>query len=54
VKPYLCDPHWEAELHTQLGAHGLTSRFVLEALQRNDGDHLWSIDVPPLLQPELH
>jgi hypothetical protein len=19
VKPYLCDPHWEAELHTQLG-----------------------------------
>jgi len=119
VKPYLCDPHWEAELHTQLGqpqpcaavqafwplweqvlaemtsrgvktgpmsysgwndghpgfaraiwclihhlaasrvvetgvAHGVTSRFVLEALQRNDGGRLWSIDVPPLLLPELH
>jgi hypothetical protein len=119
VKPYLCDPHWEADLHTQLGqsqpcaavqafcplweqvlaemtsrgvktgpmsysgwndgdpgltraiwclihhlaasrvvetgvAHGVTSRFVLEALQRNDGGRLWSIDMPPLLLPELH
>ncbi len=35
-------------------AHGVTSRFVLEALQRNDGGRLWSIDVPPLLQPEFH
>jgi predicted O-methyltransferase YrrM len=35
-------------------AHGVTSRFVLEALQRNGGGRLWSIDVPPLLQPELH
>ncbi len=29
-------------------AHGVTSRFVLEALARNGGGHLWSIDVPPL------
>jgi len=118
VKPYLCDPHWEADLHTHLGqprpcaavqafrplweqvlaemtsrgvktgpmsysvwndgdpgvtraiwclirhlaaskvvetgvAHGVTSRFVLEALQRNGGGHLWSIDLPLLLLPEL-
>jgi hypothetical protein len=29
-------------------AHGVTSRFVLEALRRNGGGHLWSIDVPPV------
>lgn len=29
-------------------AHGVTSRFILEALQKNDRGHLWSIDVPPL------
>jgi hypothetical protein len=27
---------------------------VLEALQRNGGGDLWSIDLQPLLQPELH
>jgi hypothetical protein len=27
---------------------------VLEALQRNGGGRLWSIDVPPLVLPELH
>jgi predicted O-methyltransferase YrrM len=35
-------------------AHGVTSRFVLEALARNGGGHLWSIDLPPQLHPELH
>jgi hypothetical protein len=35
-------------------AHGVTSRFVLEALARNGGGHLWSIDRPPMLHPELH
>jgi hypothetical protein len=35
-------------------AHGVTSRFVLEALARNGGGHLWSIDLPPLTHPELH
>jgi len=29
-------------------AHGVTSRFILEALQKNGRGHLWSIDVPPL------
>ena len=29
-------------------AHGLTSRFILEALERNGAGHLWSIDRPPL------
>jgi predicted O-methyltransferase YrrM len=35
-------------------AHGVTSRFILEALSRNGGGHLWSIDLPPLFQPEVH
>jgi hypothetical protein len=29
-------------------AHGVTSRFILEALERNGVGHLWSIDLPPL------
>jgi Methyltransferase domain len=29
-------------------AHGVTSRFVLEALERNGHGHLWSIDRPPI------
>ncbi|HEY2594765.1 MAG TPA: hypothetical protein VGK33_12770, partial [Chloroflexota bacterium] len=29
-------------------AHGVTSRFALEALARNGSGHLWSIDLPPL------
>lgn len=30
-------------------AHGVSSRFILEALERNGGDgHLWSVDHPPL------
>jgi hypothetical protein len=29
-------------------AHGLTSRIILEALERNSDGHLWSIDLPPL------
>jgi len=29
-------------------AHGMTSRFILEALERNGAGHLWSIDYPPL------
>jgi Methyltransferase domain len=28
--------------------HGVTSRFILEALERNRVGHLWSIDLPPL------
>ena len=29
-------------------AHGFTTRFILEALARNERGHLWSIDRPPL------
>jgi hypothetical protein len=29
-------------------AHGVTSRFILEALKRSGDGHLWSIDLPPL------
>jgi Methyltransferase domain len=29
-------------------AHGVTSRFILEALKRNGSGHLYSIDLPPL------
>jgi hypothetical protein len=29
-------------------AHGVTSRCVLEALERNGDGHLWSIDLPPV------
>jgi len=29
-------------------AHGLTSRFILEAFRRNGDGHLWSIDLPPV------
>jgi Methyltransferase domain len=29
-------------------AHGVTSRFVLEALERNGHGHLWSVDRPPI------
>ncbi len=34
-------------------AHGMTSRFILEAMERNGAGRLWSIDHPPLEQ-ELH
>jgi predicted O-methyltransferase YrrM len=35
-------------------ARGVSSRFILEALERNRGGHLWSIDQPPPLDPELN
>jgi Methyltransferase domain len=35
-------------------ARGLTSRFLLEALERNGHGALWSIDLPPPLDRELH
>ena len=38
-------PHTVVE--TGVG-HGVTSRFVLEALERNGAGHLWSVDLPPL------
>ena len=35
-------------------ARGISSRFILEALNRNGVGHLWSIDLPPPLDPELN
>jgi hypothetical protein len=35
-------------------ARGITSRFALEALARNGRGRLWSIDLPPPLDPGLH
>jgi hypothetical protein len=35
-------------------ARGLTTRFVLEAMSLSGTGHLWSIDLPPPLDPELH
>jgi len=35
-------------------ARGFTTRIILEALERNGAGHLWSIDLPPALKPELH
>jgi hypothetical protein len=35
-------------------ARGFTSRIVLEALERNGTGHLWSVDLPPPLRPDLH
>jgi hypothetical protein len=29
-------------------AHGVTSRCILEAMERNGNGHLWSIDLPPI------
>jgi Methyltransferase domain len=33
-------------------AHGVSSRCILEAFERNGDGHLWSIDLPPLTIPE--
>ena len=46
--------HLGAQRVVETGVHGVTSRFVLEALARNGGGHLWSIDLPPPAHPELH
>jgi len=35
-------------------ARGVTSRIVLEALNRNERGHLWSIDLPHLFEKNLH
>jgi len=35
-------------------AHGVSSRCLLEALERNGAGRLWSIDLPPLTIPERH
>jgi predicted O-methyltransferase YrrM len=34
-------------------AHGVSTRFLLEALERNGAGVLWSIDLPPLIDRDL-
>jgi hypothetical protein len=45
--------HPAAVLETGV-ARGITTRFILEAFERNGGGHLWSIDLPPPLHRHLH
>jgi predicted O-methyltransferase YrrM len=41
--------HLNAQVIMETGVgHGVTSRFVLEALRSTGGGHLWSIDLPPI------
>jgi Methyltransferase domain len=41
--------HLKAKKVVETGvAHGVTSRCILEALEKNRGGHLWSVDLPPL------
>lgn len=42
----------ERVVETGVG-RGLTTRVVLEGLERNGAGHLWSIDLPPLLERRL-
>jgi hypothetical protein len=35
-------------------ARGITSRIILEAMERNGHGRLWSIDLPPQLRPQLN
>jgi predicted O-methyltransferase YrrM len=51
---------WCSTLHThpetvvETGvARGITSYFILDALERNGAGHLWSIDIPPLVALDL-
>lgn len=47
--------HLEPDKVVETGvARGITSRFVLEALERNGAGHLWSIDLPPQTKERLH
>jgi predicted O-methyltransferase YrrM len=42
----------ERVLETGVG-RGLTTRVLLEGLERNGAGHLWSVDLPPLLERRL-
>ena len=48
-------PHQRPSVVVETGvARGVTSRIVLEALNRNERGHLWSIDLPHPLDKDLH
>lgn len=47
--------HMRADKVVETGvAHGVTSRFVLEAFRRQGFGQLWSIDLPPPTVPAIH
>jgi predicted O-methyltransferase YrrM len=47
--------HLQARKVVETGvAHGVTSRFVLEAFRRYGAGQLWSIDLPPPTIPAVH
>jgi hypothetical protein len=46
--------HLEPQRVVETGvARGLTTRVVIEALESNGAGHLWSVDLPPLLERHL-
>jgi predicted O-methyltransferase YrrM len=46
--------HMRPERVVETGvAHGVTTRFILEALEANGAGRLWSIDLPPLIERHL-
>ena len=46
--------HLRPERAVETGvAHGVTTRFVLEGMERNEAGVLWSIDLPPLIASGL-
>jgi predicted O-methyltransferase YrrM len=52
---YCLARHLQPEHAVETGvARGVTTRFMLEALERNGEGALFSIDLPPLLATELH
>jgi hypothetical protein len=60
-EPGMTRAAWCLTLHTKPRAvvetgvaRGITSRFILEALDRNGDGHLWSIDLPPAVDTSLH
>ena len=47
--------HLEPQRVVETGvARGVTTRLILEAMSRNRQGHLWSVDLPHPLRPELH
>jgi hypothetical protein len=60
-EPGLVRAAWTVMSHRRPGvvietgvARGLTTRFILEAIERTGSGHLWSIDLPPPRARELH
>lgn len=52
---YCLTLHLEPEHLLETGvARGITSRFILEAIAENGHGHLWSIDLPPPGESEIH